>query len=169
VVKIWQRYHKNLMHFVYKLNILPWSVRSRTKTTAFHTLLHLFKSFGLQNFSISNTHHPNPMLNFETILGLVNMIYWEFFWPNIGRLIQPTTANFCKFWIYCCGGHKFAPPLLRDKPVAETSGVPATASFHHVGKFGRVYEWRVSISARHCCHNCSDGLLFLPATASFLK
>jgi hypothetical protein len=126
-----------------------------------------------------STHHQSLMLKFEDILDLVNMIFLGIFGPNLcvagGSLGPPqlTSRYFEKNLarvteIFLCR-YKFRPPLLWDKPVAGNTSAPATASFHHAGKFGRVYEWRVCISARHYCVYSSGGYGLLPATTTFLK
>ena len=82
MLKSWEGYGKNWMHFVYKTDYLFRSIRVRTKT---HLLqrpaLHFFKFITTPNFFVFSMHHSKPRHQLSTLSDFIcyfSRIYWLF-------------------------------------------------------------------------------------------
>ena len=85
MLKSWEGYGKNWMHFVYKMDNLFRSIRLSDKNSSVTKAFHFFKLFLLQIFCAFSMHHSKPRQQFSTLSDFISYfscIYYIFFELN---------------------------------------------------------------------------------------
>ena len=107
VLKSWEGYDKNWMHFVYKMDNLFRSIRVSHENSSVTKGFHFFNLFELQTFCVFKMHHSKPHQQFSTLSDFISYfscIYWFFWakWPWNWKALQITIR---KGWKLACYHH----------------------------------------------------------------
>ena len=95
MLKSWEGYGKNWMHFVYKMDNLFRSIRVSDENSSVTKAFHFLNLFELQTFCVFIMHHSKPRHQFSTLSDFIfyfSCIYLFFWakWPGNWKVLQIT-------------------------------------------------------------------------------